>query len=148
MDFIAPLPLPLQKVFVEPRHGLQEGLLLGKPLGLDGGVAADGKAVLDLRVEVDLVGLADLLEDLLGAVALLGGEDGVGLGGRDGQWARDGLELVLVDERGVGDVADVDAVLVVADDVLRVDDVLVRGLQRGLPLCVYLLPPRTLAPKQ
>jgi len=112
---------PLQEVLVEPGDGLQESLLLGKALGLDRGVAADGKAVDDLGVEVDLVGLADLLEDLLGAVALLGGEDGVGLGGRDGQGACDGLELVLLDERGVGDVADVDAVLVVADDVLQTD---------------------------
>lgn len=75
--------------------------------------------MLDTRVEGDLVGQAGLLEDLLGLVALLGGEDGIRLGGGDGQGARDGGELVLVDERGVGEVADVNAVLVVTGDVLR-----------------------------
>lgn len=73
----------------------------------------------DTTVEVDLVGLAGLEEDLLGLVALLGGEDGVGLGGGDGQGPGNGSQLVLVDERGVGDVADLDAVLVVADNVLE-----------------------------
>jgi hypothetical protein len=106
------------KILVKPDDGLQEGLLLGELLNLDGRVAADGEAVLDARVQVDLVRVARLLEDLLGLVALLGGEDGVGLGGRDGEGARDGGQLVLVDEGGVRDVSDVDAVLVVADNVL------------------------------
>jgi hypothetical protein len=54
-------------------------------------------------------------------VAHLGGEDDVRLGGGDGQRAGDGRELVLADEGRMGDVADVDAVLVVANDVLRKD---------------------------
>lgn len=72
----------------------------------------------DAAVQVDLVGLADLGEDLLGLVALLGGEDLVGLSGGNGQGARNSGELVLLDERGVGNVADLDAILVVADDIL------------------------------
>lgn len=70
-------------------------------------------------VQVDLVGLAGLDENLFGLVALLGWEDGVGLGRSNGQRPRDGGELILLDKRRVGDVADVDAVLVVADDVLQ-----------------------------
>lgn len=66
---------------IKPLHGLLEGLLLGPPLLLDGQVAADGESVLDLRVQVHLVRLTDLSQDLLGLVALLGGEDGVRLGG-------------------------------------------------------------------
>lgn len=75
------------------------------------------------RKQVDLVGLAPLLEDLLGPVALLGGEDAVGLGGRDGERALEATELVLLDERRVGDIADLDAVLEVPANVL--DSVLV-----------------------
>jgi len=72
----------------------------------------------DAREEVDLVGQAELLENDLGPVALLGREDGVGLGGRDGQRARDALELSLVDKRGMGKVANLDPALVVAGNVL------------------------------
>lgn len=107
-----------QQEVVEPLDGLVEGLLLGELLGLLGQVAAHAEAVDDVAVQVDLVGLAGLLQDLLGLVALLGGEDLVGLGGGDGQRTRDGGQLVLVDEGGVGEVADLDAVLVVAGDVL------------------------------
>ena len=107
------------QVLVEPGHSLEEGLLLGEGLVPLGQVAADGKAVLDTRVQGDLVGQAGLLEDLLRLVALLGGEDGVGLGGGYGQGAGDSGELVLVDEGGVGKVADVNAVLEVTSDVLE-----------------------------
>lgn len=69
--------------------------------------------------QVNLIRLPDLLQDLLGLVALLGWEDGVRLRGGDGQWAGDGSQLVLIDKGGVSDVADLDAVLVVADDVLN-----------------------------
>jgi hypothetical protein len=105
-------------VLVEPRDSLVEGLLLGPLLGLVGQIAADGETVRDAGVEVDLVGVAGFLENLFGLVALLGREDLVGLGGGDGERAGDGRELVLLDEGRVGDVADVDAVLVVADDIL------------------------------
>ena len=62
--------------------------------------------------------MTDLLEDVLGPVALLGREDGVGLGGGDRERARDTPELILLDERGVGKEADVDTVLVVPGNVL------------------------------
>lgn len=75
--------------------------------------------MLGTRVKEHLVGKAGLLENLLGLVALLGREDLISLGSGDGQGAGDGGKLVLVDERGVGEVADVNAVLVVTGDVLR-----------------------------
>lgn len=50
----------LQKVVIEPRHGLQEGLLLGKLLVLLANISSDGKSMLDTRVQVDLVRLASL----------------------------------------------------------------------------------------
>ena len=105
---------------VEPGNGLVEGLLLGPLLHLDRQVAAHREAVGDAREQVDLVGQTGLLQDLLGLVALVDREDGVRLGGGDGERAGDGGQLVLVDERGVGEVADADAVLVVADDVLAI----------------------------
>lgn len=69
-------------------------------------------------VQVDLVGLASLLEDLLRLVAQLSGENLVGLGGSDGPGPGDGGKLLLVNKGRVGDETDLDAVLVVASDVL------------------------------
>lgn len=106
------------QVLVEPGDGLHKGLLLGKLLLLVGEVGADGEAVRRGGEEVDLVGLLRLRENLLGPVALRGREDAVRLGGGNGKGPGDGGELVLVDKRRVGGVADLDAVLVVADDVL------------------------------
>lgn len=108
----------LQQKLVKPVDGLEEGLLLGPLLQLLARVAADGKAVHNPREQVDLVRLTSLLEDLLGPVALLGGEDAVGLGGRDGKGALEAPEFVLLDEGRVGDVADLDAVLKVPANVL------------------------------
>jgi hypothetical protein len=62
----------------KPATGLQEGALFCVFLLRDAEVAADGKAVLDAAVEIDLVGLLDFLEDDFGLVAFLGCEDGVG----------------------------------------------------------------------
>lgn len=106
-------------MLAEPSHSLEKGLLLGKLFNLDAGVAADSEAVRNARVQVDLEGLARLDEDLLGLVALLGREDGVSLGCRDGQRAGDGGELVLLDVGGMGDEAGVDAALVVTHNELR-----------------------------
>lgn len=108
-------------MLAKPSHSLEKGLLLGKLLNLDAGVAADSEAMRNARVQVDLEGLARLDEDLLGLVALLGGEDGVSLGCGNGQRAREGGELVLLDVGGVGDEAGFDAALVVTDNVLRGD---------------------------
>jgi len=51
-------------------------------------------------------------------VALLWGEDAIGLGGGDGEGPCNRGELFLLDEAGVGDVADLDAGLIVAEDEL------------------------------
>jgi hypothetical protein len=109
--------LPLQ-VLAKPSHRLEKGLLLGKLLNLDAGVAADSEAVRNARVQVKLEGLARLDENLLGLVALLGREDGVSLGSGNGQRAGEGSELVLLDVGGVSDEAGLDAALVVTDNVL------------------------------
>lgn len=134
---------------IKPRNGLQEGLLLGKLLLLDSRVSSDGKAVLGAGEEVDLVRLLGLDENLLGLVALLGGENAVRLGGGNGQRAGDGGELILVDKGRVCAVADVDSVLVVADDVLlsRKDVQSVkRDMDGGVERVERFV--RTLAPKQ
>ena len=88
----------LQKPLVEPSDSLEEGLLLGELGDLLAEVAPDGETVLDAREQVDLVGLAGGLEDLLRLVALLDGEDGVGLGSGDRERTGDGSKLVLFDE--------------------------------------------------
>lgn len=117
-------------MLIEPLNSLDESLLLGKLLGLAGEIGSYSKSVLNVRVQVDLEGLAGLDEDLLGAVSQVGGEDAVGLSGSDGERTLDGLELLLLDERGVSDVADLDTGLVVADNVLRL-------LVKLLPLTKY-----------
>jgi hypothetical protein len=87
-------------------------------LNLDAGVAADREAVRNARVQVDLEGLARLDEDLFRQVALLGREDRVSLGCGNRQRAGDGGELILRDIGGVRDVADLNTVLVVTDNIL------------------------------
>jgi hypothetical protein len=75
----------LLEELVEPLHSLEEGSLLCELDVLLADVGADGKAVLDTRVEDHLVGDAvHLLEQLLGLVALVFGEDVVGL--CEGNW--------------------------------------------------------------
>lgn len=93
--------------------------------------------MLGAGVQRHLVGLLGGRQDLLRLVALLDGEDLVHLGGRDGQRAADGRELLLRDEAGVGDEADVDAVLVVADDVLFEASVSATILQIVLGIVVH-----------
>lgn len=64
---------------VEPLHGLQESSLLGELVVRLAGVRADGETVLDAGVEDHLVrDGAHLLEQLLGLVTLVFGEDVVG----------------------------------------------------------------------
>lgn len=108
----------MQQPVVEPLDSLQKGLLLGKFLGLLTHVATDGKAVVSAAVQVDLVWLAGLLEDFLGLVALVVGEDFIGLGGGDGPRPPNSGKFLLVDKRRVSNEADVDAALVVAGNVL------------------------------
>lgn len=54
--------------------------------------------MLNTAEQVDLVRLSDLLQDLLGLVALLSREDLVRLRGGDRQGARNGSQLVLVNK--------------------------------------------------
>lgn len=75
--------------------------------------------MLDVREQVDLERLASLDQNLLGSVTLFGGEDAVGLSSGNGEGTGDGLKLFFLDERGVSDVTDVDARVVVANNVLR-----------------------------
>lgn len=105
-------------MLAKPSHSLEKGLLLGKLLNLDAGVAADSEAVRNARVQGNLEGLARLDENLLGLVALLSREDGVSLGSGNGEGAGDGSELILLDEAGVSDEAGLDAALVVTNNVL------------------------------
>ena len=51
-------------------------------------------------------------------MTLLCREDGINFGGRDGQRARDSGELLIVDERWMRAVSNVDTILEVADKVL------------------------------
>jgi hypothetical protein len=70
----------LLEELVEPLHSLEEGSLFRKLDILLADIGADSKAVLDTGVEDHLVGDAvHFLEQLLGLVALVFGEDVVGL---------------------------------------------------------------------
>lgn len=109
----------LEKVLIKPLHGLEESLLLGKLLPLVAQISAHSKSMLHVREQVDLEGQASANQNLFRLVTLFSGEDAVGLSSSNGEGAGDGLELFILDERGVSDVTDVDASLVVADNVLR-----------------------------
>lgn len=95
-------------MLLEPLHALQERVLLGIHGDSLVRVAADGKAVLNAGIQVDLVGQAEVLEDGFGFVALLGWEDGVCLGGGDGQGSLNVLELRGIHERWVCRVSGVE----------------------------------------
>jgi hypothetical protein len=88
-------------------------LLLCKFFKLLGRVATDAETVRHTREEIDLVWLSRALENLLRLVTLLGWEDRIGFGGGNGQRARNSLEFFVLDGGGMGDVADLDAALVV-----------------------------------
>lgn len=113
-------------MLLEPRQSLQESILLCVLRDLVTQLGPHRESVFDTAVQVDLVGETGLLEDNLGFVALLGGEDRVGLGGGDAEGAADGLEFVGFDEGWVSDVANVDLVLLgveMADDVFGAEAV-------------------------
>ena len=117
----SPFPFLTRKsdqMLIKPRNSLVERLFLGPLLHLVRQIAADGEPVAHAGVQVDLVRQLGLPQDLLRLVALLSGEYVVRLCGCDGQGSGDGGELILLDERRVGDEADLDTVFVVADDVL------------------------------
>lgn len=64
--------------------------------------------MLNTRVKVDLVWLANLLEKDLGVMSLLSWENGISLGGGDGVWSLDSFQLVVFDKRRMCRVADID----------------------------------------
>lgn len=64
---------------------MEEGGLLGEALHLDADVATDSEAMLDARVQVDLIGLLGVPQNGLRLVTLLGRENGVCLSGGDGK---------------------------------------------------------------
>ena len=99
-------------------NSLEEGLLLGILLDLLGGIAAHREAVHDTRVEVNLVRMARLLQNTLGLVPHIGREDAVSLGRCNRKRASNGGELLLFHKGGVGEVADIDAILIMASNVL------------------------------
>jgi len=84
-----------QQVVVKPLDCLEECLLLGELDHPVVDITADGKSVLNTRVEIDLVGLAGLLEDPLGLVTILSREDSVSLGRGDRERARNACQLLL-----------------------------------------------------
>jgi len=64
--------------------------------------------VLHAAVQIDLIWHADLLQNLLRLVPFIARENRVGLGGTDGQWALDLLELLTVHETRVRCVPGID----------------------------------------
>jgi hypothetical protein len=70
-------------MIIKPLHSLQERGFLSIHFALITHIAPDGKAMLDAGIQVDLVGKPEVLEEILGVVALVAGEDGVGFGGGD-----------------------------------------------------------------
>lgn len=63
--------------------------------------------MLDSLVQIDLIWLSYLLQNLLGSMSLLHCEDGICFCGRDGIWALDSLQLILLDKRRMRRVADI-----------------------------------------
>lgn len=74
--------------------------------------------MLSTAIQVNLVGLAGFLKNFLRLVAQFSGEYSIGLGCGNGPRSSDSGELRVVDERRMGDEANLDAALVVAGNVL------------------------------
>ena len=103
---------------MEPCYSLKECLFLGESFHLDIGPSADSEAVGDAREQGDLVGVTSLLQNLLRPVTLLGGEDGIGFRGRNRERTCDGREFLFFNKGWVGNIANIDSVLVVTNKVL------------------------------
>jgi hypothetical protein len=96
-------------MLIEPRHSLQEGLLLIKLLDLLTCITPNTKSMHNPTVQINLIRLLRLNKDLLRFVAFLGRENLVRFCGRDGERARDGSEFGFLDEGGVRDETHIDA---------------------------------------
>jgi hypothetical protein len=108
-------------MLLKPLDCLQESALLGILGHLVAQVTSDSEAVLHPTVEIDLIGQACLLQDLLRLVPLLCREDGVGFCSADAQWALDLLQLLGLDKAWMSTISHFDLALVgsqVPDDVL------------------------------
>lgn len=145
IQLLQPLPCLAtnsKQMRIIPSKRLQKCLVLGKLFYLDVHVTADGKAVDDARVQVNLVWLLGLEQNLLGLVTLVSREDAVRFSSSNGQRTRNGCKLIFFDKAGVSNVANVDAVFVVANNILpSVSISLSRNRSRNI--CAH-----TFAPKQ
>ena len=113
-------------MIVKPLNSLQESRLFRILLALVVGITTDSKAVLNTSIEVHLIRVAQLLQDILGVMALVVGEDGIRLRCSNGQRAFEVLELVILNERWVGRVAGIDLSLIgskMADNILAAEAV-------------------------
>jgi hypothetical protein len=95
-------------VLVEPLQCLDESILLCVLGDRVVQVSSNRESVLDSGIQVDLIWLTGLFEDDLALVALLRGEDAVGLRGSNGKRSLDIPELVCIDKRGVRSISSVD----------------------------------------
>lgn len=105
-------------MLVEPINRLLKSLLFGILFCLNLRITANGETVLDVGEEVDLPRLLGFDQNLFRLVTLLCREDGINFSSGDGQRARDSGKLLIVDERWVRAVSNVDTILEVADKVL------------------------------
>lgn len=76
--------------------------------------------MLDARKQVDLIRLLGSNQNLLRLVSFFRWEYTVGFSSRDGQRARDSCKLVLINKGWVSYIANLDPILVVADNILEV----------------------------
>ena len=95
-------------MLLKPSHRLQKCGLLRVLDDSIVWICSNGKAMLNARIEVDLVWLANLLQDLLGTMPFFYWEDMIRLGSADSVWAFDGFELVLLNKGGMCTVSDID----------------------------------------
>lgn len=95
-------------MLLEPSHCLQECRLLRILHGSIVRISSNSKAVLDTRIEIDLVWLSNLLQDFLGLVPLLCCQHEIGFGGADSKRPFDGFELIVLNKGGMCTVSDVD----------------------------------------
>lgn len=87
-----------EQVLIKPMNRLQESLLLGKFLDLDACVASNRESMRHTREQINLVWLLGLNKNGLGFMTLLGWENRICFGGRDGERSLDSGKLFLIDE--------------------------------------------------
>lgn len=103
---------------------MEKCLFLGKTLHGDGGITSHRKAMLYARKEIDLVSLAYFRKNPLRLVTLFDSEDVVILGCSNRQRPGNSGQLVSFDKGRVSDEATLNAMLVMTNDVLKMQLVL------------------------